>query len=70
MHFRFHNADKCPVDDMKLAVVVNNIAVSEQIGELYIHCRNGCKPSGTGIQDEYQVDPDGCPSTFRVNERR
>ena len=62
--------ETCPVDDMKLAVVVNNIAVSEQIGELYIHCRNGCKPSGTGIQDEYVVDPDGCPCTLRVNERR
>ncbi|XP_022101876.1 E3 ubiquitin-protein ligase TRAF7-like isoform X2 [Acanthaster planci] len=62
--------ETCPVDDMKLAVVVNNIAVSEQIGELYIHCRYGCKPSGTGIQDEYVVDPDGCPCTLRVNERR
>ncbi|XP_072029990.1 E3 ubiquitin-protein ligase TRAF7-like isoform X3 [Amphiura filiformis] len=62
--------DKCPVDEMKLAVVVNNIAVSEQIGELYIHCKFGCKLAGTGLPGEFEVDPEGCPTTMRVNERR
>ena len=35
--------DKCPVDTAKLTVVVNNIAVAEQIGELFIHCKYGCR---------------------------
>ena len=55
---------------MKLAVVVNNIAVSEQIGELYVHCKHGCKPAGTDLPDEFEVDPEGCPATIRFNERR
>ncbi|XP_045571926.1 E3 ubiquitin-protein ligase TRAF7 [Salmo salar] len=36
-------SDKCPVDTAKLTVVVNNIAVAEQIGELFIHCKYGCR---------------------------
>ncbi|XP_042171553.1 E3 ubiquitin-protein ligase TRAF7 isoform X3 [Oncorhynchus tshawytscha] len=49
-------SDKCPVDTAKLTVVVNNIAVAEQIGELFIHCKYGCRllnttptsPNGAG----------------------
>uniref|UniRef100_A0A8C5BRW5 E3 ubiquitin-protein ligase TRAF7 n=1 Tax=Gadus morhua TaxID=8049 RepID=A0A8C5BRW5_GADMO len=37
------SSDKCPVDTAKLTVVVNNIAVAEQIGELFIHCKYGCR---------------------------
>lgn len=40
--------DKCPVDAAKLTVVVNNIAVAEQIGELFIHCKYGCTASAGG----------------------
>uniref|UniRef100_A0A8J8XWA5 E3 ubiquitin-protein ligase TRAF7 n=1 Tax=Callithrix jacchus TaxID=9483 RepID=A0A8J8XWA5_CALJA len=40
--------EKCPVDNVKLTVVVNNIAVAEQIGELFIHCRHGCRAAGSG----------------------
>ncbi|CAB1350395.1 unnamed protein product [Coregonus sp. 'balchen'] len=40
-------SDKCPVDTAKLTVVVNNIAVAEQIGELFIHCKYGCRPLNT-----------------------
>ncbi|XP_064872857.1 E3 ubiquitin-protein ligase TRAF7-like, partial [Oncorhynchus nerka] len=55
------NSDKCPVDTAKLTVVVNNIAVAEQIGELFIHCKYGCRllnttptsPNGGG------ASPDG-----------
>ncbi|XP_071493260.1 E3 ubiquitin-protein ligase TRAF7-like [Diadema antillarum] len=61
--------EKCPVDNMKLAVVVNNIAVNEQVGELFIHCMYGCKPSTTN-PGEYEVDPEGCPFTIRFSERR
>ena len=31
------------MDTAKLTVVVNNIAVAEQIGELFIHCKYGCR---------------------------
>ncbi|KAG7266414.1 hypothetical protein CRUP_001979, partial [Coryphaenoides rupestris] len=44
---------KCPVDTAKLTVVVNNIAVAEQIGELLIHCKYGCRATpaagGAGV---------------------
>ena len=40
--------DKCPVDTAKLTVVVNNIAVAEQIGELFIHCKYGCRATPAG----------------------
>ncbi|KAL0992527.1 hypothetical protein UPYG_G00094510 [Umbra pygmaea] len=40
-------SDKCPVDNAKLTVVVNNIAVAEQIGELFIHCKYGCRVLNT-----------------------
>lgn len=39
--------DKCPVDAAKLTVVVNNIAVAEQIGELFIHCKYGCRATAS-----------------------
>ncbi|XP_071963692.1 E3 ubiquitin-protein ligase TRAF7-like isoform X1 [Antedon mediterranea] len=63
-----HN-EKCPVDNSKLAVVVANIAVNEQISELYVHCKYGCIPSSSQIPGEYEVDPDGCPMTMRVSEK-
>uniref|UniRef100_A0A7N5ZV67 E3 ubiquitin-protein ligase TRAF7 n=1 Tax=Anabas testudineus TaxID=64144 RepID=A0A7N5ZV67_ANATE len=50
-------SDKCPVDAAKLTVVVNNIAVAEQIGELFIHCA-------------YEVDPLGCPFTIKLSTRK
>ncbi|XP_041473085.1 E3 ubiquitin-protein ligase TRAF7-like [Lytechinus variegatus] len=61
--------EKCPVDNMKLAVVVNNIAVNEQVGELLIHCKYGCKPSQINL-GEYEVDPEGCPFTIRISDRK
>lgn len=62
--------DKCPVDNLKLSVMVKNIAVSEQVGELLIHCRYGCKLLENGEKDKYEVDPEGCPFTFPLKDRR
>nr|QJS39801.1 TNF receptor associated factor 7b [Petromyzon marinus] len=41
-------SEKCPVDNANLTVVVNNIAVAEQIGELFIHCKFGCHVAAGG----------------------
>ncbi|KAF3846949.1 hypothetical protein F7725_004027, partial [Dissostichus mawsoni] len=41
--FKDPSSPPCPVDAAKLTVVVNNIAVAEQIGELFIHCKYGCR---------------------------
>uniref|UniRef100_A0A8D3DW51 E3 ubiquitin-protein ligase TRAF7 n=1 Tax=Scophthalmus maximus TaxID=52904 RepID=A0A8D3DW51_SCOMX len=55
-------SDKCPVDAAKLTVVVNNIAVAEQIGELFIHCKYG--------PGAFEVDPLGCPFTIKLSLRK
>ncbi|EMP36914.1 E3 ubiquitin-protein ligase TRAF7 [Chelonia mydas] len=59
-------SEKCPVDNAKLTVVVNNIAVAEQIGELFIHCKYGAssKPAA------FEVDPHGCPFTIKLSARK
>lgn len=62
--------EKCPVDNAKLTVVVNNIAVAEQIGELFIHCRHGCRAAGTGKPGVFEVDPRGCPFTIKLSARK
>ncbi|XP_074660670.1 E3 ubiquitin-protein ligase TRAF7-like [Tubulanus polymorphus] len=58
----------CPVDHNKLQVVVTNLAVSEQIGELLIRCKYGCatKTDETG----FEVDPGGCPKAIKLASRR
>lgn len=76
-------ADKCPVDAAKLTVVVNNIAVAEQIGELFIHCKYGCRATANGAAGAaasnstvagkpgaYEVDPLGCPFTIKLSTRK
>lgn len=62
--------EKCPVDHAKLTVVVNNIAVAEQIGELFIHCRHGCRAAGAGKPAVFEVDPRGCPFTIKLSARK
>lgn len=77
--------DKCPVDAAKLTVVVNNIAVAEQIGELFIHCKYGCTATASGAggasasastsmvagkPGAYEVDPLGCPFTIKLSTRK
>nr|XP_006823995.1 PREDICTED: E3 ubiquitin-protein ligase TRAF7-like [Saccoglossus kowalevskii] len=62
--------DKCPIDESKLSVVVANIALSEQIGELSVHCKYGCRPSSNGIPGDYEVDPNGCPMTVKLHDRK
>ncbi|XP_075939167.1 E3 ubiquitin-protein ligase TRAF7 isoform X3 [Anarhichas minor] len=76
-------SDKCPVDAAKLTVVVNNIAVAEQIGELFIHCKYGCRATASaaggaaaststvaGKPGAYEVDPLGCPFTIKLSTRK
>lgn len=75
--------DKCPVDAAKLTVVVNNIAVAEQIGELFIHCKYGCRATSSGSggaaaststvagkPGAFEVDPLGCPFTIKLSARK
>lgn len=64
------DAEKCPVDTAKLTVVVNNIAVAEQIGELFIHCKYGCRPATSGKPGAFEVDPVGCPFTIKLSARK
>uniref|UniRef100_A0A8C7KHL2 TNF receptor-associated factor 7 n=1 Tax=Oncorhynchus kisutch TaxID=8019 RepID=A0A8C7KHL2_ONCKI len=61
--------DMCPVDTAKLTVVVNNIAVAEQIGELFIHCKYGWTPK-MGGPGNFEVDPMGCPFTIKLTTRK
>lgn len=63
-------AEKCPVDNAKLTVVVNNIAVAEQIGELFIHCKYGCRPAASSKPTAFEVDPRGCPFTIKLSARK
>uniref|UniRef100_A0A8B9J509 TNF receptor-associated factor 7 n=1 Tax=Astyanax mexicanus TaxID=7994 RepID=A0A8B9J509_ASTMX len=63
-------SEKCPVDNSKLTVVVNNIAVAEQIGELFVHCKYGCRPSASGKPGAFEVDPLGCPFTIKLSTRK
>ncbi|KAK3090371.1 hypothetical protein FSP39_011288, partial [Pinctada imbricata] len=58
---------QCPIDNQVLSVVVANIAVSEQIAEMYIHCRYGCRLSEDG--QTYIVDPTRCPQTIKIGNR-
>uniref|UniRef100_A0A8C9L8A9 TNF receptor associated factor 7 n=1 Tax=Pavo cristatus TaxID=9049 RepID=A0A8C9L8A9_PAVCR len=63
-------SEKCPVDNAKLTVVVNNIAVAEQIGELFIHCKYGCRPAASSKPAAFEVDPRGCPFTIKLSVRK
>ncbi|XP_062507470.1 E3 ubiquitin-protein ligase TRAF7-like [Corticium candelabrum] len=60
--------DKCPIDDCPLSVVVSNIAISDQIGELQVYCKYGCRPSSS--VGEYVRDPNGCPFKIKLNQKR
>ncbi len=64
------STEKCPVDNSKLTVVVNNIAVAEQIGELLVHCKYGCRPAASGKPGAFEVDPLGCPFTIKLSTRK
>lgn len=66
----FAPIEKCPVDNAKLTVVVNNIAVAEQIGELFIHCKYGCQPAASGKPSAFEVDALGCPFTIKLSTRK
>ncbi|XP_061414605.1 E3 ubiquitin-protein ligase TRAF7-like isoform X1 [Lethenteron reissneri] len=75
-------ADKCPADLAKLSVVVSNIAVAEQVGELEVRCKYGCRPAGNPLgataaplfrpsgSYDYESDPQGCPITIKMCLRK
>lgn len=71
------------MDAAKLTVVVNNIAVAEQIGELFVHCKYGCRSTASGgggasgptsnvagKPGAFEVDPLGCPFTIKLSTRK
>eukprot|EP00794_Sanderia_malayensis_P008900 gene8900-9851_t len=64
------NYEICPTDKCKLSVVVANLAVHEQIGELFIHCKYGCRPAASGIPGEFEIDTEGCPMEVKYGSRR
>ncbi|XP_065899712.1 E3 ubiquitin-protein ligase TRAF7-like isoform X1 [Dysidea avara] len=60
--------EKCPVDDVQLSLMVANIAVADQVGELSIHCCYGCRPKSDNSGD-YEVNPSGCPMIIKLANR-
>lgn len=56
----------CPIDRKPSKYIVDNIALSEQIGELIIRCKYGCKRGSNG---GYVIDEDGCPATIKIADR-
>ena len=67
-HLLLFSSETCPVDGHTLGVVVANIAVSEQIGEMMIHCKYGCHLAEDN--QTYIVDPACCPVTVKIASRR
>eukprot|EP00117_Sycon_ciliatum_P040688 scpid31882/ scgid29858/ E3 ubiquitin-protein ligase TRAF7; RING finger and WD repeat-containing protein 1; RING finger protein 119; TNF receptor-associated factor 7 len=62
-------SERCPIDNCPVSIVVANLAVSDQIAELMIHCKYGCKQV-EGSPEEWKVDPEGCPVTIKLSQRR
>ena len=60
-------SELCPVDKVKMSIVVANLAVAEQIGELQIHCKYGVTSNDSGIT--WEIDPLGCPMTLKLLDR-
>ena len=56
----------CPIDHKPSKYIVDNIALREQIGELIIHCKYGCKKGPNG---GYIVNEEGCPVTVKIADR-
>ncbi|CAC5419906.1 TRAF7 [Mytilus coruscus] len=63
-----HEDGVCPVDNSNMQVVVANIAVSEQIGEMFIHCKYGCQLADDG--QSYVVDSATCPVKLKISHRK
>lgn len=55
------------MDEAELDIVVANLAVGDQIGELYVYCRYGTQPSRDGFP--FEVNPTGCPLTIRISAK-
>nr|XP_039272033.1 E3 ubiquitin-protein ligase TRAF7-like [Styela clava] len=61
--------EHCPVDGKAMTPIVDNLAVSEQVNSLFIHCRYGLRPTADTF-GEFEIDSNGCPFTIRFGERR
>lgn len=61
--------DVCPLDSSQLSMVVRNLAIADQVGELMIHCRYGCKPV-SDCPGEYEVESTGCPMVIKLGGRQ
>lgn len=61
------NSEVCPLDNTKLSLLVRNLAVAEEVGELLIHCHYGCKAAQS--PGTYEVDPNGCPVKIKLRKR-
>ena len=62
-------AEHCPVDNHPLHIVVANLAVGDQVGELTMHCKYGLKQSTDG-SGTFEVDSHGCPLKVKMSHRR
>eukprot|EP00731_Ephydatia_muelleri_P029360 Em0020g1004a len=62
-------SELCPMDSQQLSMVVRNLAVSDQVGELLIHCRYGCRPV-QNFPGLYEFDPTGCPMIIKLALRQ
>jgi E3 ubiquitin-protein ligase TRAF7 len=51
------DTEVCPLDSTKLSLLVRNLAVAEEVGELLIHCQYGCRAGEH--QGTFEVDPNG-----------
>jgi E3 ubiquitin-protein ligase TRAF7 len=61
-------SEVCPLDSTKLALLVRNLAVADEVGELLIHCRYGCRAGQ--IPGTFEVDPSGCPVKVKLGKRQ
>eukprot|EP00047_Mylnosiga_fluctuans_P004167 m.233044 g.233044 ORF g.233044 m.233044 type:complete len:697 (+) comp12450_c0_seq1:87-2177(+) len=65
--------DVCPVHKIQLSKsnIISNLAVSEQINELMIRCKYGCRPvvdaASVGC---FEIDPNGCQKSIKLSERK
>ncbi|KAL5484120.1 hypothetical protein EMCRGX_G020568 [Ephydatia muelleri] len=58
----------CPYENTSLTLVVKNLTVAEQVGDLTIHCQYGCKLKQDD-SGQYEIDPEGCPITVKLGSR-
>lgn len=70
------SARTCPLDGQVCdsGQLVLNRAIMGQLADLEIHCCYGLRTvavvmDGGGGEEEYEVDPEGCPEVIRIGQR-